>query len=283
MSDTTLRKALESFDGSKIIIRPSAIDGYFNCPRQWALTFLGDQPTIPGARAAIGTAIHAGVENEWKKAMASGQKDFNLTAMQDCAIDELQELDKQGLQYDANENLSTAESTVVDGTVAFVDDIVPFTEIPDAVEERYTIDLEHPVVNAVSGTVDYISKNAIADVKTSKRKPVPSSYATQQSVYKMLAEANGRTVEHSLIQGVVLKKVPDGHIMELEPKVDQAKYMLNSMLDTLEVFNEQKVAPEVMFRGNPKYYLCSEKYCAAHSICPYVQGTAMQEQTKVKL
>ena len=279
MADPKLRKAVENWDGQKTTIRPSSVDSYYQCPRQWAMTFLGGIPSIPGARAAMGTAVHAAVEQEWLESMVTKKKDFNNTAMHDLAEATFMELDNEGLQYDEAENTNTAIGAIVKGIDAFVDDIVPFTDIPVAVEKRLSVPINHPVVTEVGGTLDYIGpkvqgKHAQADIKTSKRKPSPVNYKTQQSVYKFLAEANNVPIGPVLIQGVVFKAKPEGHILELEPDVDQAKYLVNSMLDVLDVFSKQVIAPEVLFRGNPKYYLCSEKYCAHYHSCPFVKGEA---------
>lgn len=283
MRDTELNQLLESWDGKKVTIRPSAIDGFIQCSRQWAMTHIGGVRSMPGARAAIGTAIHAAVENEWKLSIATGKKDFNITAMQDLAAAELATLDQDGLNYDDGENLNTATGDAAKGVETFAEDIAPFTDIPVAVETRFTVSLDHPIFENLSGTVDYISSDSIADLKTSKRKPVPANYSTQQSIYKYLAEANGRTVKHSLIQGVVLKAKPEGHIMELKPEMDKAKMLVNTMLDVAEVFSKQIIHPDVLFRGNPKYYLCSDKYCALHSTCPYVKGELNTVTPKVVL
>lgn len=282
--DKELDQMLENFDqANKIVIRPSAVDGFVQCPRQWAMTHIAGVQSMPGARAAIGTAIHAAVEQEWKEAMVTKKKDFNKSAMADLAVAELNEMDQEGLNYDDGEDVNSAAGEAIKGTAAFVDDIVPFTDIPIAVEERYTIDIDNPVVKAVSGTVDYISSNEIADVKTSKRKPSPANYVTQQSIYKMLAEANGRAVDRNLIQGVVLKTKPEGMILNLEPDIEKAKLLVNSMLDVTEAFYSG-VRPSLLFRGNPKYYLCQAKYCALHSTCPYAKGEIKDTtQPKVNL
>jgi len=263
-----------NYDGEKIRIRPSAVDTFYNCPYQWAKVFLEGQRTIPGARAAIGTAIHKGVEEMWLEAQLKQSKsDVNVTMATDAAIEEFQNIDVD-LQYDAGENTQTAEATVREGITAFIDDIVPFTDIPVAVEQFIEIELDHPVVSGMGGTIDYITHDTIADVKTSKRKPVPASHTTQQTVYKILAESTGLNIKHNLIQGVALTKNPMGHILELEPKVDRTKFLINSMLDTLEAFNNG-VDPKLLFRGNPKYYLCSPKYCQLYNCgCPYINGDA---------
>ena len=257
----------------KITIRPSSIDTFFNCPYQWYNTFLLGKSTIPGARAAIGTAIHAAAEALWIEAMLTKKKEVNSTMLTDAAIANYQEAHQQGLQYDEGEDQNTAETAVVEGVYTFIEDIVPFTPIPLAVEKRVSIKMDHPVVEEIAGTIDYLNNNTVADLKTSKRKPIPESYVTQQSVYKFLAEKNGYQVSNSVIQGIVLKAKPEGHILKLQPKVERARFMLNSMLDTLRLYYEDKVPPEVLFRGNPKYYLCSPKYCSLYGkSCGYSKG-----------
>ena len=257
----------------KITLRPSSVDTFFTCPYQWYSVFILGKHTIPSARAAIGTAIHAGVETLWTEAILSSKIDDNREKLTDAAIASYQEQHQAGLEYDQGEDQTTAEAAVVQGVHTFCDDIVPFTAIPLHVEKRLTIKIDNPIVQAISGTIDYISSDTIADVKTSRRKPVASSYTTQQSVYKFLAEKNGYNVQHNVIQGVVLKTRPEGHIIKLEPKVDRARHLLNTMLETLRAYHEDKVSPEILFRGNNKHYLCSPKYCTLYGKeCKYTQG-----------
>ena len=98
----------------------------------------------------------------------------------------------------------------------------------------------------------------------------------------MLAEANGVDVKHNLIQGVVLKTAPQGHVLELEPDVPKAKFLVNQILDTLEVFNKDIIAPEILFRPNTKHYLCSPKYCSFHGkTCEATGGCARPTQVQV--
>jgi len=256
-----------------IRIRPSSVDNFYSCAYQWGKTFLEGKRTIPSARASIGTSIHAGVEAMWQDAMATGKKDVNLSKLTDAAMEAWKEDTHDGVQFDDGENAGTAAVEILRGTEAFVDDIAPFTKIPDAVEQFYKVDIDHPFVTELGGTVDYITKDTIADVKTSKRKPSTPNYTTQQSIYKYLAQANGIDVQHNLIQGVVLKKTgAEGMILTMETNVPQAKALINGMLDTLEIISKDLVPIETVLRGNPKYYLCSNKYCGEYNTCPFVNG-----------
>lgn len=273
------------WNGEKLRLRPSSIDGFFTCPRQWAGYYIGGERSMPGARAAIGTGIHAGVEEMWKEAIVTKKKDPNVTMMEDAAVDEFLKIDQEDdLMYNNGENSNTAEGEIRGGIRAFLEDCEPFLDIPMAVEERYTIPLDHIMVEDLSGTVDYITPNRIDDVKTSKRKPVPANFMTQQSIYTMLAQANGIDVQHNCIQGVVLKTKPQGHILELEPNVPQAKLLVNTILDTLKVFHKDIIDPNILFRPNTKHYLCSPKYCSFYGkSCTATGGQAEPTQHVVKL
>ena len=257
----------------KIIIRPSSVDNFLQCPQQWKRIFLDGESGIPSVRAAIGTAIHRGVEVMWTDAIKSRKKDANISMMTDAAVEAYKEEEQKGLNYVDAESQGASTVEVVQGMETFVEDIVPFTSIPDAVEQRFTLTIpDHPIVEAISGTVDYIAGHVIADVKTSKRKPTVANYENQQSIYKILANKNGKNVTHNLIQGVILKAKPEGVILEASINETKAKAAVNSLLETTEIYAKDIIDPDILFRGNPKYFLCSSKYCAFHSSCKFVNG-----------
>lgn len=267
-----------------IRIRPSAVPGFYNCAYQWGKTFLEGVRSIPNARAAIGTSIHKGAEVFWRDAMSSGKKDANLSAIADAAMEAFKEETHDGVQFDEGENVNTAQVEIIRGTEAFVSDIAEFAPIPDFVEHFFKIDIDHPLVKEVGGTIDYgnVAQKAIADLKTSRRKPTVANYEVQQSIYKHLANANNFEVEHNLIQSVVLgKKEVAGIVLPLQTNVDKAKYLVNNMLDVLEVVAQDIMPIHHILRGNPGYYLCSPKYCAHYATCPFINGNAPKPVAKV--
>ena len=258
-----------------IRLRPSAIDGFFGCAFQWGKTFLEGCRSIPSSRAAIGTSIHAGAEAMWRESIAAGDKRINLSAMTDAAMEAWKAEEEQGMQYNDGESAGTCASEIIAGTEAFVEDIVPFTDIPTGVEQFFKVDIKHRLVSELGGTIDYINHNTIADIKTGKRKPTVSNYLTQQSIYKYLANENGIDVAHNLIQSVVLKKVPEGSIIPMQSNVPQAKDLVNIMLDTLDLVIQDVAPIETILRPNPKYMFCSAKFCEFYGKCP---GTMQQIQ-----
>ena len=252
-------------------IRPSAVNNFFSCAHQWGKVFLEGVITIPNSRAAIGTSIHAAVEELWTDAIATGKKDTNLSKMTDAAMEAWKEEEAKGMTYDDGETAGTAAAEIIRGTESFIEDIVPFTKIPTGVEEFFKIDIDHPIVSEIGGTVDYITADTIGDVKTSKRKINAQGHSTQQSIYKYLAKANGRKIEHNIIQGVVLKPATktlparaEGSILTLEANEDEAKARINIILDTLDLIASDVAPIETILRPNPGHYLCSNKYCSLY-------------------
>lgn len=258
---------------SKIILRPSSLDSAMQCPQQWYRVFVLGGTSIPNSRAAIGTAIHKGVEVMWQDSIQVKTKIHSMSAMTDAAVEAWNEEKQKGIQFGAGENDNTCAAEIVSGLDTYIEDIQPYVVLPTGVEKRFTVNItNHPIVEGISGTLDYVEENMgiIADLKTGKKKHTVSHSATQQSIYKFLAVENGVNVKISNIQSVVLKAKPEGHVMDAQININKAKAVVNTLLDTLEVLNEDKIDPNILFRGNPKYWLCSPKYCAFYNSCKFV-------------
>ncbi len=251
-----------------IRLRPSAIDGFFGCAWQWGKTFLEGVTSIPSSRAAIGTSIHAAAEACWQESIKKGTKITNLSSMLDAGMEAWKEEEAKGMKYGDGEDAGTCAAEIMSGTDAFIEDIVPFSQIPIATEEFYKVDIDHRLIKELGGTVDYITTNTIGDLKTGKRKPSVANYSTQQSIYKYLAKENGVDVQHNLIQSVVLKKVPEGMILPMPTNVPQAKDLVNIILDTMDLVLLDVAPIETILRPNPKYMFCSNRFCEFYGKCP---------------
>jgi len=237
---------------------------------------LGRQ-SMPSNRAAIGTGVHAGVERLWLEAQKTGRLGSGLTEYVDAAQEEYKKAAEE-VVLDEGETVSGAQEEVEAGVKSYLGDIAPYADIPDDVEVRYTVKVPNsPIIKAISGTLDYRAGGVISDVKTSKRKPVLNNYDLQQTTYKLLVEANGIPVERNLIHGVVFKKTGvEGSILELPPEqADErmafTKVTLKSLIARANAVAEG-VDPKLVFSGNPKHYLCSEKYCALYKECGFRKG-----------
>lgn len=260
-------------------IRPSAIDGFYGCAFQWGKQFLEGVKSIPNSRAAIGTAIHASAEQLWVESIPKKEKIINLSSMLDAGMEAWKEEEAKGMQYNEGENARTCAVEIIAGTEAFIEDIVPYTPIPIATEKFFKIDLQHKLVSELGGTVDYIGISTIADLKSGKRKPSVANYTTQQSIYKYLATENGHEVKHNLIQSVVLKKVPEGSIIPMESNVPQAKQLVNTILDTLDLVLLDIAPIETILRPNHKYMFCSARFCTFYGKCPSTMAQELKPVT----
>lgn len=255
-----------------IRIRPSAVDSFYGCAYQWGKSFLEGLSSIPNSRAAIGTAIHAGIEASWREAMPKKKAEHNLTMMTEAAMASWENETHDGVSFGDDETAGTCAREIIGGIEAWKEDIAPFVPVPQAVETFFKIDIDNPIVTELGGTIDYLGNGVIDDVKTSKRKVTTGSYDTQQGIYKFLAEQNGHKIEHSRLQNVVLTKNPNGQILTIEPDVSKAKALVNGILDTMTIVAKDIVPIELLLRGNPKYMFCSEKFCAHYDTCPWVRG-----------
>lgn len=258
---------------TKITIRPSSLVNFVSCSQQWYRRHILGEPMVNNVKAVIGTGVHKAVEVMWQEAIKTNDKTKpNRTFMLDAGIekfdDEVKKTDVDFLDLDAD----TARSRIIDGVNCFVEDILPFTPIPLKTEQRFTVKLDNPFADKLSGTVDYISSDTIADIKTSGRKISAQSHVLQQSAYKYLAEQTGHTVKTTCIQGIVLNETKtSGCISKLEPNVPQMKFIVNNLLKRLNAL-DKGIDPDLLFPGNPKHYLCSDIYCSYRKTCRFVNG-----------
>lgn len=261
---------------SDIVVRPSSLDSFVSCPRQWALTFLAGNESMTAFRAAIGTAIHKGAEVAWNHAIDKGMKDgITLDDIIQASKDEYDNLhlaDK--ISYGAGETKIIAEKDIIAGCKAFFEDIYFQVSIPEKVEAKLEVEVENPLISKVAGTLDYLSNSTVADLKTSKRKVSPSRYKLQQSVYKWLALQNDYDIKYSEIHCIVLNKNPYGDIYDCEIDVPVAVAIIKKLLETVEIAYKDIVPLDILFRANPKHYLCSEDYCAFYYDCPFTSSNS---------
>lgn len=270
-------------NNTDVRIRPSAVESFYSCAYSWGKNFLEGSSSRPNSRAAIGTAIHAGVEQMWNESISSKKKVHNLSAMTDAAMGAWKEEADVGMAYGKDENEGSCAVEIMNGMEAFIDDIVPFTSVPRAVETFYKVDIDNPIIAELGGTLDYITGDTIADVKTTKRKSGPEGHTVQQSIYKYLANANGENIKYNLIQQVVLKKQPEGAILELDADIDQAKFLINGILDTMDLIAKDVAPIETILRPNPKHMFCSDKFCAHYRSCPAIKGNLTPTKAQVKI
>ena len=252
----------------KLILRPSGLQQFLGCPSQWFRAGLLNDFQRPAAAANAGTALHKGAEEGYKDKIATGSLP-PISFLTDVVAEEWKKLNEENdMEYAKGEDYHTYESDLIKGMKDYYKDLMPETD-PIAVEKRYTVSLDHPVFEAVSGTLDIVLDRGVVDLKHTKRKTDASKYTLQQSTYTFLRQASGEVCNFNEIHNVIRGKGTER--LALAPKVDYAKYVINQILDVTEKFYE--TGDTNLFRGTNShaYFLCSPQWCGYYSKCPHVK------------
>lgn len=253
----------------KLILRPSSMQQWLGCSAQWFRASLLGDFSRPAAAAQAGTALHKGAEEGYKDKIKTGELP-PISFLTDIVSEEWRKLnDEVDLEYGKDENYNTYERDLVQGMKDYYRELMPETN-PVAVEKRYTVNLDHPVFESVSGTLDIVLDRGIVDLKHTKKKTNADKYVLQQSTYTFLRQANDEICNFNEIHNVIRGKGVER--LALAPKVDYARYVINQILDSTERFLE--TGDPTIFRGTNShaYFLCSPQWCGYWSTCPHVAG-----------
>lgn len=261
-------------DKSINVLRPSSISGFIRCPYQWYLTMLKGRRQRPAAASSAGTSVHAGAEHGYKQKIVLGELAKKSECI-DIAVSIWDDINKESeLEYNEGESREKYTDDIVEGMDAYYDIVMCVTD-PIAVERRYTIELDHPHFQALSGTLDVVLDDAIADIKFTKRASTIMHYTLQQSTYALLREANGEPINHLYIHNVVRPQAKKGAqilVGELPKQIDYAKFWIDQILKTTAEY--ERTQDPLLFRGcSPdNNYLCNSQWCGFWHECPYVEG-----------
>lgn len=253
----------------KLIIRPSAIQQFINCPAQWFRANIIKEFRKPAAAASAGTALHKGAEIGYTEKINTGSLP-PVSVLTDVVVEEWKTLnEQQDVEYSGGDTYHSYETDIVKGITEYHNLVMPEVN-PAAVEARYTIAIDSPVVESVSGTIDIDLDNGLADIKMTNKKPTLNKYTLQQSTYALLKENNGKDCEYCEIHNV--KRGASAERLPLAIEKEYARTWVNTILDTVESFHETKNVN--LFRGsNPSSnFLCSPNWCGYWDKCPFVKG-----------
>jgi len=252
----------------KITIRPSSISTFVNCNYKWFRHHIKGDPVIPNIRMTVGTAVHKGAEVGYTEKMVRGSLP-PLSVMTDAAIETFHEKLKEDEPQRDDTPLNDWEKTIVTD----IDLYAPImkTVTPVAVEKRYEVRLNNPHIESVAGTLDIVLRGGVGDIKTTARKATPSKYALQLSTYALLAsKIENKIYNTAEIHNIVHDR--DIYVMPLQLKIEQARFVINNMIDKVNAYFDGIASGETLFSGNPASPLCSSKYCELYNECPFVKG-----------
>jgi hypothetical protein len=266
-------------------IRASAFGGLFDCALRFEKEQL-DRMRLPNSpRALIGTGTHAGTA-AFDKAKLQGHA-IRIDDAAGVAVDAIAErIAEEGATWSADEpSRKEVESTALRLTTNYCADISPRYEF-DAVElTAKPLDVDcGGILIRLKGTLDRARsiivptatgrKRRIVDLKTGRRavrmdgRAETKKHRPQVGTYQLLDEhTTGEPVDDV---AEILGMNTAGSFAVGTGEVHGAKELL---LGTDEAPGLIELAA-LMFRSglfppNPQSFLCSAKYCAFHSRCPY--------------
>lgn len=264
----------------KIELHPSGIGQFFNCSYAWYRNNIYKPIRGVGSAAHIGTAIHKAGEtyynecinkSDWVNPLNSTYEDVSIETFRN-RLKEDEPTDIKGLDIDSAINLIRGKQK---------DYLTKARElcsnkIPVAVEKHYDVKLNSSIDLHISGTIDIVNSDTIADIKTMGRKNPPRNYWLQQAIYSLLREREDEAeVKDLLIHRVLTTKdeidcvsiINEMPVLEIDEVKNRSKNLLLSLVGTLEEF--YKTGNEGLFRGNPTSLTCSQKYCPYWPECKY--------------
>lgn len=260
------KEAQENY--GKLIIRPSGVQQFISCPAQWFRAQVLRDFQRPSAAASLGTSLHKGAEVGYQEKIATGSLP-PLSVLHDAAVETWKICNEQDLEYNEGDTYESMESDLISSMESYYSVVMPVIT-PQAVEQRYTIPIDSPVVEALSGTIDIDLPQGLADIKVTKKKTTAGKYIVQQSLYALLKERNAEECEKGSIHNVVRGKSVE--VLDIDLAKDYAKGWVNTIIDTLERFDETK--DPLLFRGSSpnSNFLCSPTWCGYWDNCPFVRG-----------
>ena len=266
---------------SKVVLRPSGIGGFFDCSYRWYRDTISDKPIRKvGLAAHWGTGVHKSSELYYKECINSKKWIKPSDDYVSAGIDEFREKIKNDEPMDLKEfDLNQVEKDIKSNSRAYLRQAqeLNYDRIPQDVEKSYFLPLNSNSIEGISGTLDIVGKDFIADIKTMRKFKSPKDYVLQQSTYALLRQKQGEDVQDLVIHRVnVEKNLCDcksiiaeysNPCVTVNNLVEKSKEMIRTIVKTCDEFN--KTGNEWLFRGNPYSLLCSPRYCAYYEECKY--------------
>jgi hypothetical protein len=264
-----------------LVVRPSSMAAYPDCPRRWAARRLaGDIEALGyqlrsldiGIAAVVGSAVHAGAATTLAEKVQTGAL-APVTVATDAAMQTLHNGVADGCMWDrTTANRADAELQTRRMVGIYRQVLAPQID-PVSVEARLEAMFSPAIV--VSGQHDVLARepHALCDLKTGRQ---PAHCKPQLGAYSLLARTYDHPVtalhEHWVPRTPISKPQPRPAIFKHDMQAAEAAgvAVLRAIERDVNVFRdgdaEHNIPPGEpwAFIANPSSTLCSATYCPAH-------------------
>lgn len=263
-----------------VSIRASSLSDLLDCPARWEARHIKNMRKPSGPGAILGRAVHASTALYDQSRMdgAGLTPDEAAGAVVDTIHRPEEDVD-WALEGDITPHL--AEQIGLDLHSRYCSEVAPTQKYLGV--EIVCEDLEITDLGLIlTGTTDRVRKDilgriGIADLKTGGKAVSASGmvntkgHGVQIAVYEILAShAIGEALTApAQIVGLQTAKTPKGRRVAIG-EIQSAMLALVGSEDSPGILEHaSKIIHSGLFFGNPRSYLCSEKYCPAWAICNY--------------
>jgi len=271
-----------------VIIRPSSLSSYADCPRKWAATQIQSLVEEAGYTlrkamprhigAAIGTGVHAAAAYTLEQKRDHGDLGAATEAENRAEVALLEGLQDGAIWDEATPSVGTAKTQTARMVRSYRRHLAPVV-VPMLIEERLVADVGDDW--QISGQPDALASNPQDFLRDLKTTAVARNHALQMGGYGILLQAHGFDLAGAIIDRIPRVRLsaeqppPASEQIPLRPAVAEAWDTLDSLKRNVREFQTRAADPSGRdpagaFRANPASSLCGEKWCPAHgtSFCP---------------
>lgn len=260
-----------------VLIRASSLAELFDCPARWAAKHLDGLRMPRSAAAQLGTAVHAGTavfDSSRLPGASPVTADDAAGALVDAIHKPEEEVDWDDSKPQDVERIALALHT------RYCTEVAPQQQYVGVEVKCEKLELPDLGI-ALTGTTDRVrvtpQGNGIVDLKTGKTavsaegKANTQGHATQLGVYELLAQhATGIDITApAQIVGMNTGKTPAAQRVAAADVPDARAALVGTEEQPGLLEHASRLIRSGAFYGNAKSYLCSERYCPAHSTCRF--------------
>jgi RecB family exonuclease len=259
------------------MIRASSMAELFDCPARFEAKYIKGLRLPRSAAAQLGTAVHAGTA-VFDQSRLPGGSPVSANDAAEAVVQAISHPEEDVDWDDTSPN--EAERIALSLHAKYCADIAPKQQYLGV--EVTCEKLELPELGiALTGTTDRVRKtprgHGISDLKTGGKavgvdgKAITAGHGVQLGVYELLAEhAMGLDItEPAQIVGMQTGKTPAAQRVGTGEVPDARSALVGTEEAPGLLEHASRLIHSGAFYGNSKSWLCSARYCPAHSTCRF--------------
>ena len=256
-----------------VTIRASSLGSLFDCPARWIAIHIEGRRMPQNAKAALGTALHAGTASFDAERVAGHLP--SVSVAKDAAYESIAKPRDETIWDGERED---AEKIAISLTGRYCD-LESFKHDFVAVEASVESLTISDLGLVLTGTTDRVERTdgefGISDIKSGKTavstdgRASTKGHGAQMGVYELVAEAATglKITAPAKIIGLQTNKTPDKQRIGTGEIIGAREVLLGDENNVGLLATASRIAHGEMVWGNPKSTLCHPNYCPNFKTC----------------